>query len=233
MKTNIITVFCCSLLIACVPLKNDIVKGGKNLSGTTWISINENFYGFTMVSFIDDRIAYIIMDDTDFNDNEGTWNYFLKFFTDDFFDYENINVGTRTVSGKKGDQKEWRFTYSMENENLTLNLPLELNKEKYNTIFSKRLVGNNMSQPIGLWTNDSGVYFLFSNSDSRKKFGLGTYVSWDYTSDDKNISWSGNTGAGVKPYTIDKSKGQIRLILPGNDFPITLINVSDRFITIF
>jgi hypothetical protein len=230
MKTKIVfSCFILFFLITCIS-ENTNVKGKTNLSGTIWISTNENYYGFTVVSFIDDKIAYIIMD-TSSLDNEGIFMYFLSIF-EDKFSYDNINVGTRAVSGKI-EKKEWKFTYLMENENLTLNLPKELNNENYSTMFPKRLIGNNISQPIGLWTNDSGVYFLFTNSDSRKKFGMGTYVSWDYTYDDNNITWSGNTGSGTKPYVIDKSKGQIRLILPGNDFPIILTNVTNRFITIF
>jgi hypothetical protein len=61
----------------------------------------------------------------------------------------------------------------LENENLTLNLPKELNNENYNTIFTKRLIGNNISQPIGLWTNEAGIYFIFTNSDSRKNLDWG------------------------------------------------------------
>lgn len=149
-----------------------------------------------------------------------------------FSEYETINVGTHMVSGKK-DNQDWKFVYSIEKGVLSLELSDELNPKKYGTQFSKRLVGNNASQPIGIWTNDTGEYFFFTNSDVVKKWGMGTYVSWDYTSDGEYITWSGNKDGGKKPYSIESKNQQIKLILPGDLTVTTLRRIPNKFVIIF
>jgi len=243
------------LFTNCIPQKN------IPLPGTTWVSTNSSGNNLIMVSFIDDKVAYIIDNEelitqmldkflevfgngVDFTlnellyyerfgrtrDQEYDWN--IDWNAIGFAKYDNINVGTRTVSGKN-DDGDWSFTYNIENDILTLNLPDRLNPQKQGTQFSKRLVGNNNGQPIGIWTNNSSDFFYFTNSEIVKRWTIGTYVSWDYISDDEYITWSGNKDGGKFPYKINKDTEQIRITLPGDVAPTTLTLVSNKFVIIF
>jgi hypothetical protein len=258
---------------------NSCVEQKISLARTTWIATDGSFNSLYMVSFIDDKVAYIIKDDYSgssifealldvygngiehntiyyqsivkklaaYIDSYEPYRGFVgNFRVDPYFPfdysvdwdlygyqkYETINVGTHTISGEK-DGKEWQFTYTMENGNLTLELPKELNSQNRGTQFTKRIIGNHVSQPIGIWKNNSGEFFFFSNPETIKKWGMGTYVSWDYTFDDEYITWSGNKDSGKRPYSVDSEKQQIKLILPGDIIATTLTLVSNKFVIIF
>jgi hypothetical protein len=267
------------LFIAVITL-NSCMESKVSLEGTTWVSTGNSFNSLYMVSFINDKVAYVIEEEDDayinllntvFTVIEGAIEHDTRYYENlvskliayiDSYDpyygfrgkytpdpytsfdysidwdssgypiYETINVGTHTIAGKK-DNKEWRFTYIMENDSITLDLPIELNPHNKGTQFSRRIVGYNVSQPIGIWTNDSGDFFFFTNPDTIKRWGMGTYVSWDYTFDDEYITWSGNKDSGKKPYSIDSKTQQIRLILPGHITATTLNLASSKFVIMF
>jgi len=233
---NVFIVFISLLFIGCFQegKKEEVIDIDIDIAGSTWIILN-NSGRYQIITFINEKIAYIINSSENSTRNK----------------YENINAGTRIINGKKHywyatsdwREKEWQIKYNMDEGKLTLDIPYlnlpifygsqELNPEDYSTNFSRRIIGNNNMQPLGIWTNESGGYFIFTNSDSLKNWVIGSYVSWDYSFDNEFITWSGNKDSGKKPYAIDNIKEELILILPGEDEMKTFTLVTNKFITVF